>query len=95
MSHSNLQQPVALDSNVRFYLKHDVSENRFCLRLQVGPTDIASLCSRIREYLYLWAHLSRSHLKTEIESNLRNAALYIKERMMYNVQKYNTIVTNL
>jgi hypothetical protein len=34
-----------------FYLKHDVSETRFCLRLEVEPTrmgriEIASVCLR-------------------------------------------------
>jgi hypothetical protein len=51
-----------------FYLKHDVTEAGFCLRLQVetpqlGPTYEASPCLRTNLEL---------HLKTETEHSLRN-----------------------
>jgi hypothetical protein len=39
-------QALSLDIVHRsnFYLKHDFLETGFCLRLQVGPTERASLC---------------------------------------------------
>jgi hypothetical protein len=48
-----------------FYLKQDVSETGFCLRIQV-ETETSS---------FYWANLSRFHLKTETESSLRNVVL--------------------
>jgi hypothetical protein len=60
-----------------FYLKHDVSETEFCLRLhveytQLGPTDRASICLR-RQFSSstYWAKLSRLHQNTETDSSLR------------------------
>jgi hypothetical protein len=37
--------------------------------------------------------MSRFHLKTEIESSLRNSVLQIKDRTMDNVQSYDTYLT--
>jgi hypothetical protein len=64
-----------------FYLKHEVSETGFCLRLPEEPTNLgpivtASLCMLTASQtdtssIYL-AQLSRFHLKTETESSLRN-----------------------
>jgi hypothetical protein len=58
-----------------FWLKHDVSENEFCLRVQVRPTqfgqiDIANLCPRTH-----WGDLGSFHLKMNIESSPKRHVL--------------------
>jgi hypothetical protein len=54
---------LMLSTNLR-HLKHDVSENGFCLHLQVETTHV----NPIEE-----VHVSSFNLKTEKESILRNA----------------------
>jgi hypothetical protein len=49
-----------------FYLMHNVSETRFCLRLQVIPTPVRRQVIRSVEC----DQLSRYRLKTETESSL-------------------------
>jgi hypothetical protein len=48
------------------------------------------LCPERRNSSIVWAQLSRFHLKTETESNLRN-----KNRSMDNVQKQNNSINTL
>jgi hypothetical protein len=57
-----------------FYLKHDVSETGFCLRLQVIRTQLSPF------------DVYRYHLRTETESSHRNVVLYMKDRKMDNAQ---------
>jgi hypothetical protein len=77
-----------------FYLKHDISESGVCLRLkveliQMGPIEKTILC--ICSCLCCWcpetetssfycAYLDRFHLKTEIESSLRNV-VFLNKRL--------------
>jgi hypothetical protein len=56
-----------------FILKHDVSETGFCLHLQVEPIRVGPVVRASLNGVWgYWAHLSRSHLKTETEFSLRN-----------------------
>jgi hypothetical protein len=61
-----------------FYLKHNVSETGFGLRLQVETTQLGRIdrvspyfCPEIGSSCVDWEQLSRSHLKTETDSGLR------------------------
>jgi hypothetical protein len=72
-----------------FYLKHDVSDTVFCLRLQVensqiGPVERANLCLQIPATTATnstyWAHLSRFHLKTGAESSIRRVGFLNKRQ---------------
>jgi hypothetical protein len=62
-----------------FYLRHNVSETEFFLRLQVQdtqlcPIDRASCCCSVTESSFkYWAQLSSYHLDTETESSLWNS----------------------
>jgi hypothetical protein len=68
-----------------FYLKDNVSENAFCLRLQVEPTQLGAID---RVILCLQ---NQQHLKTEIESCLRRV-LYKEDRTMDNVQNCDSYI---
>jgi hypothetical protein len=54
-----------------FYLKHNVLETGFCIRIQAEPTQLGPIDR---------ASVFRFHLKTETESTLRN------DRTMDNAQ---------
>jgi hypothetical protein len=63
-----------------FYLKQNVSETGFCLRLRMGltlmgQTERVSLC--LRTY---WAQLRSFQLKMEAESSPRNVVLFLNIR---------------
>jgi hypothetical protein len=67
-----------------FYLKHEVSENGFCLLLQLN-LETSSI---------YWTQLSRFRLKTEREFRLRNVVFYTKDRTTdnaYNCDSYINI----
>jgi hypothetical protein len=56
-----------------YFSKHAVSENGFCLRLQVKPTQMGPI-DRASPYLRTWAQL-RFYLRMEAESSLWNVVL--------------------
>jgi hypothetical protein len=58
-----------------FYLKHDVSDTGFCLRLQVellSDTQYKEFGLEMKAGSFYWAQLSRFHLKADKESSVRN-----------------------
>jgi hypothetical protein len=62
----------------------------FCLLLQVEPTQLGPVDGlEIVTRSVDWAQLSRSHLKTEIQSCLRNLVCFKWNRTKDNVQKHN------
>jgi hypothetical protein len=54
--------------------KHNVSDTGFCLHLQVRLPRWDIRCPEIGTSSIDWTQLSRSYLKTETESGLRNVA---------------------
>jgi hypothetical protein len=60
-----------------FYLKHDISENGFCLSLQVEPTE---MFPETETRAFCWAHFSWFHLKRETESSFRNVVFLNKRQ---------------
>jgi hypothetical protein len=62
-----------------FCFKNDVSENGFCLSLQVEPTQLVPT-DRQKRALYR-AQLSRFYLKAETESILRNVCIQIANKL--------------
>jgi hypothetical protein len=54
-----------------FYMKHDVSETGFCLRLQTETAQFGLLSADTHISSIYWVHLIRFHLKKETESSFR------------------------
>jgi hypothetical protein len=82
-----------------FYLKCNILETGFYLRLQAKPTQLGSIDrgSPLPPGFFLlffinWALLSRFCLNMETESSLWNTVSWIKNRMIDNIQKHNNCI---
>jgi hypothetical protein len=66
-----------------FYLKQNISEPRFCLRLKVEPTQLRSINRAVlgetTSSVYC-TQLSMFHLNAEAESSLGNSAFEIRNK---------------
>jgi hypothetical protein len=91
-----IYRPVFIQKHLHVYItKHNVSENRVGLRLQVIWAQSMKL--EIGTSSIDWAQLSKFYLKTEIDSSVRNVVfcninrkvILDKDRTIDNVQEHN------